>query len=194
MIDPRQQMLRGRVAADLARIVTRGAHELLATAYAEAIKRNAKLRARFRRRAKRWEHWSAWPKRPHPDKNLRESWGYDFARGQLPRCGIGGRLLFIGTVDATPEQTKEIEYQIESHHGDLPCCVCPSDTIISCLTHWELYHAGAARCFRCERHPAARRGTMPGVVCGPLWEGRKTAGFVMAPSPAPPPPPMLVLG
>lgn len=186
--DLRTVHARGLLLQALAAEVTRRANEVTAAAYASAIWRNARLRARFRRRAPdpRWHDnggYPPWLRRPRPCSYLREYWGAAFARGPLPDCYVCGRLLMIGRADTTPEQTKEIERQIERHGGDLPCCVCPATAVTACLTHWALYHASAARCFRCERHPAARPGVMPGVVCGPLWEGRRTTGYALRPSP-----------
>lgn len=197
MIDLYLAAQRGHLAVALAQQATTGAHELLASAYAEAIKRNARLRARFRRRTQGAGYhenggFARWHKRQRHDWWTRVTWGHAFTHGPLPRCYVEGRLLLLGKVVATAEQAEELEYQIEHYGGDLPCDMCPSSAVGLCLTHWFLYHAGAARCFRCERHPAARPGTMPGVISGPLWAGRKSVGFVMAPSPAPPP--MLVLG
>ena len=193
--DLRLAHARGALAQALAAQVTKAAHELAAAAYASAIWRNARLRARWRRRAQgaRWRDGGhpRWLKRSRPDWWRRITWGEAFARGQLPQCYVEGKLLLIGKAAATAAQQQEIDWQIEDHRGDLPCCVCPSDAVGRCLTHWQLYHAGAARCFRCERHPAAGRGGFPGVVCGPLWEGRRSPGYAAAP--APPSPLVVVL-
>lgn len=99
--DCRELYLRGLVAQGLARHVTYGADALVAAAYAAAIARNARLRARFRRAQRTWERWPAWPRRVRHAQDTREGWGYDLARGREPHCYVYGPRLPVGKLDAS---------------------------------------------------------------------------------------------
>jgi hypothetical protein len=189
--DARAAWLRGLVAQALAREVTRGANALVATAYAAAIDRNARLRARFRRAQRTWVEHPAWLRRAHHDPITLECWGEQLATGRgEPSCYIYGGKLPVGKLDFTaPHDMNWVLMYLHDHRGDLPCCVCPSEVIMRCLTHWYLYHAGAAGCFRCRGHAAAC-GPGRWAVGPPLWEGRRTPGFAW---PTLPPATMLVL-
>lgn len=175
--DARELWLRGLVAQELARQVARGADALVTAAYAAAIARNARLRARFRRAQRTWDHHPKWLRNPHHAQSLLECWGYAMATGRRePSCYVFGGKLPVGKLDAEPRGVDFILMHLHDHRGDLPCCVCASDVITRCLTHWHLYHAGAAGCFRCRGHAAAC-GPGRWSVSAPLWEGRKTPGF-----------------
>jgi hypothetical protein len=193
IVDARQAWLRGLVAQRLAHEATRGADALVAQAYATAIDRNGKLRVRFRRAVRTWPHHPAWWKRAHHDPITLECWGEQLAtRSREPSCYCFGPKLVIGKLDrAEPKDVRWVEMYMHDHRGDLPCCMCPSDIITRCLTHWHLYHAGAANCFRCVGH-AASVGPGRWSVCGPLWEGRRTPGWAWPT--LPPPSPLFVIG